>query len=240
MELVNAHAPPGLSMNEPRSSYEYRQSPSPPHVHAQPPHLRPTYGHQRKDSETLRTESPALGSPTVAAPRGPSPSHREPSASRDSSGSNPGSLGRSYAPQNGLQNGLQAGVGAMQRHRRSPTAPEPPTSSAMIAPHAMPALGKTWAGAEGRDSVGEDSPADEHPPVYANGRESGSSGEVNGRQQRAEKMRPPPVPIRQTQSVPSMQQPNQESRIKNLVVSVVSATYSFMLSRRRRSTRGPM
>ena len=217
MELVNAHAPLGASTYESRPSYDSRQTPSPPHTHAQP-HLRPSYGHQRKDSETLRTDSPALGSPTLmnanSTARGHSPNHRDSTSSRDSPGPNPGSGSRTaYVSQS-----------AAQRHRRSPTAPEPP-ASAMMAPPVAPPIGRTWSGADGRDSFGDKVTGDEYQPVAVNGRESGSSGEFNPRPRQSEKMRPPPVPIRQAQSQPTIQAQAAilaaDGRNRNFVVSVL-------------------
>ncbi|KZT19539.1 hypothetical protein NEOLEDRAFT_946425 [Neolentinus lepideus HHB14362 ss-1] len=107
-----------------------RQSPSPTHKSGQ---MRPTAGHQRKDSDTLRSGSnPTLataGSPTAvdALPPRLSPS------------------------------------GAGLKHRRSPTAPEPPITSGMIAPSGQNGKipGRTWAGeGKARRSSADDDPAD--------------------------------------------------------------------------------
>ncbi|KAF8631786.1 hypothetical protein AX17_005001 [Amanita inopinata Kibby_2008] len=79
-----------------------RQSPSPTHgQHSQVPSLK-HLGHRRRDSDTLRNVSPSLGSPTAV---------ELPSRISPSSG---GRLARDVA--------------TSAKHRRSPTAPDPPTN----------------------------------------------------------------------------------------------------------------
>ncbi|KAH9841518.1 kinase-like domain-containing protein [Rhodofomes roseus] len=107
-----------------------RHSPSPTHV-AQA-NYRP-YGHQRKDSDTLRSVAavPSPSSPTaVELPgRASPPRHSIPSST----------VGLTAVAQN-------------YRHRRSPTAPEAPTTSGDIAPSTNPApSGRTWAAGDGRE-----------------------------------------------------------------------------------------
>lgn len=188
MALVNAHAPPGAV------PYEQRSTPSPPKVHAVPAHhnLKSLYGHQRKDSEPVRNGSPTLGSPTAMNhfPRGQSPQHREPDANHVA-----------RAGYNGLQT---SGI----RHRNSPHMAEQATA----APHAMSMQSKTWTipDPKQRDSLddGEGSSGEnfqiqqyqqqqyqqEHMQPQA------QAPQQNGR------MRPPPVPIRASQSLPQVQQ----------------------------------
>ena len=107
-----------------------RHSPSPTHVsHA---NYRP-YGHQRKDSDTLRSAGvvPSPSSPTAVEIPGriSPPKHNIPSSTP----------GLATAAQN-------------YRHRRSPTAPEAPTTSGDIAPPSNPApSGRTWAAGDGRE-----------------------------------------------------------------------------------------
>ena len=109
-----------------------RQSPSPPHTGAYAQVRDPRlYGHQRKDSDTLRSAGlMPSGSPTAVdglAPR------LSPSSGGYSSSGGSGSL---------LSN----------RHRRSPTAPEPPTNNDMMPQDSAPqGVGKTWAAGEARE-----------------------------------------------------------------------------------------
>ena len=166
-----------------------------------------------------------MGSPTAVN------TYREPASKRDSAGHD---AKAGYA----LQSSLHAS--AMQRHRRSPTAPEPPTTSGSMAQPALPPVGKTWAGNDGRDSLGDDG---EHDGYYAgnqNGAGNGSSGEVNPRkqsmppppppqqphqQQQSAQMRPPPVPVSRTQSAPQ----GQSFNFNNQKHFMVSTQLSFYL-----------
>lgn len=194
MQLVQQYQSPQPSNSEPRHSYEPRPSttPSPPHAQASA-YLRPSFAHQRKDSETLRNEAPALGSPTINAGR---PAF---GGGRDSI---PPS-GGGYLAQAAMQSG------GMQRHRRSPTAPQPPTTSGQIAPPTVPAVGKTWAGNDGRESLGRHLGADNYLATNGNG-----DGEIDPHQRQSipplqqqqsqsnGMMLPPPVPTRQMQPRP--------------------------------------
>lgn len=132
---------------------QLRQSPSPTHNGFQS--SRTPYDHKRRDSDTLRngpSSSGGLSSPTVVAPnRGSPPGSRlhvrhsppgvvkgrvspsslkgreTPSAAAvKERTSPPGLRGRLLPPPAGNA-GRESG-----RHRRSPTAPEPPTTSAMM------------------------------------------------------------------------------------------------------------
>ncbi len=86
-------------------------------------HLRPTYTHRRRDSDTVRSVY-TCSSPTVVEAAKPSaldqPQKRLSPISRSSS--------------------------AAGMHRRSPTAPEPPTTSTTLAPPGgtMKQFGTTW------------------------------------------------------------------------------------------------
>ncbi|KAI0947460.1 hypothetical protein AcV7_009886 [Taiwanofungus camphoratus] len=155
-----------------RRAQAQRQSPSPTHVSSS--NIRPSYTHARKDSDTLRSlalsgpSSQSPGSPTAIEfpPRGSPPSRSSASAYASSVPSYTPSSVSSYAPPatsaNTNQNtpGLTGTTAVAQnmRHRRSPTAPEAPTTSAGIAPPtgANGAQGKTWAAGDGRESEKEE------------------------------------------------------------------------------------
>ncbi|KAH8104520.1 kinase-like protein [Cristinia sonorae] len=140
-----------------------RQSPSPPHL---PSHVRPGIHHQRRDSDTLKSMAPSMvtsTSPTLAEAL---PARRSPSNLGYSSSAAPNA-----------------------RHRRSPTAPEPPTTSGMIAPPGLSAnaMGKTWAAGDAQDGESEYN-NEEFAPLPTKG---------------APAMLPPPVPMQKTQSAPA-------------------------------------
>jgi len=136
-----------------------RQSPSPTHSQAQS--SRPTYGHRRRDSDTLRNVVPPLSATSVGSPtvveyqRRSSPSSRlgmrysPPNTLVKGRSSPPVSKGRVSPPSKGrLSPPAASNVGAgreVARHRRSPTAPEP---SSLRDSEQQP-TGKTWAGAGG-------------------------------------------------------------------------------------------
>lgn len=109
-----------------------RQSPSPPHTgaYAQVRDSRP-YGHQRKDSDTLRSAGlMPSGSPTAVdglAPR--------------------------ISPSSGGYSSQSSVSVLSNRHRRSPTAPEPATNNDIMPAESAPSsdVGKTWAAGEGRE-----------------------------------------------------------------------------------------
>ncbi|KAJ3505458.1 hypothetical protein NLJ89_g7406 [Agrocybe chaxingu] len=131
---------------------------------------RSTYGHRRRDSDTLRslippTSAVSLGSPTVVDSNRGSPPlvprlHTRPSPSATSKGrasppvakgrlSPATSLkGRTSPPAKGRLSPATAGKAArdVAKHRRSPTAPEPSMLRESDPP--VHPLGKTWAGAE--------------------------------------------------------------------------------------------
>ncbi|GJE91746.1 Pkinase-domain-containing protein [Phanerochaete sordida] len=196
MALVNAHAPPGAL------PYEQRGTPSPPKVHAVPTHhnLKSLYGQQRKDTEPARNGSPTLGSPTAMNyfPRGQSPQHRDSDAN--------------YVARAGY-NGLQAsGV----RHRGSPHMAEQAAAVGMAAPHAMSMQSKAWTVPDpkqrdslddGEGSSGENFQLQQYQQQYQQEQHQqehiqpqAQAPQQNGR------MRPPPVPIRASQSLPQVQQ----------------------------------
>ncbi|KAJ8080635.1 Serine/threonine kinase mps1 [Marasmius tenuissimus] len=123
---------------EPEPNYEHdyqqsRQTPSPTHpaaTRAAP--ARPVYSHKRRDSDTLRsvphpqsTPGTSTYSPTIVdngLPPGLSPSAR------------------------GVRTSSSGPNGLSVKHRRSPTAPEPPTTSGNLkAGTSSSTSGKTWA-----------------------------------------------------------------------------------------------
>lgn len=112
-------------------------SPSPTHIAS---HARPAYSHQRKDSDTLRSAAALTPtSPTaVEFPSRVSPPNRN------------------YVPSSAPS--LVAAAATNLRHRRSPTAPEAPTSSAEIAPPngGSQAAGRTWAAGDSREQEREE------------------------------------------------------------------------------------
>ncbi|EMD39981.1 hypothetical protein CERSUDRAFT_81303 [Gelatoporia subvermispora B] len=129
------------------SSTAPRQSPSPTHI-SSAAHLRPVYAHQRKDSDTLRNVT--AGTPT------------SPTAVDNIIRGSPPTRSSAYALSTpGLTaNGMSVGA-TSARHRRSPTAPEPPTTSDDIGPVASGIhIGKTWAAGDGRERRREEAPAE--------------------------------------------------------------------------------
>ncbi|KAJ7600492.1 other/TTK protein kinase [Mycena floridula] len=108
------------------SSHSERQSPSPTHGNHEPAHgvSRPTHTHRRRDSDTLRNVPSTYlsGSPTVNDHYGvPAvPARMSPSAK-----------------------GLAANINV--KHRRSPTAPEAPTTSSTLYNGAASGPRTTWA-----------------------------------------------------------------------------------------------
>ncbi|KAL0961027.1 hypothetical protein HGRIS_006018 [Hohenbuehelia grisea] len=99
--------------------YEPRESPSPTSVqHA----TKPSLHHKRRDSDTLRSVPYFHTASTATAVDGHRPS-----------------------PIDALPPRLSPRNTAAAMHRRSPTAPEPPTNSGMSEPPTAPVVGKTWA-----------------------------------------------------------------------------------------------
>ncbi|KAF9561812.1 Pkinase-domain-containing protein [Agrocybe pediades] len=139
-----------------------RHSPSPTHNQAQS--SRTTYGHRRRDSDTLRNVVPPLSAASVGSPTVVEHQRRSSPSSR---------VGTRYSPPNTLVKGrssppvvkgrvppaskgrlspsASSNLGAARevaRHRRSPTAPQPSTLKESEQEPQQPA-GKTWAGASG-------------------------------------------------------------------------------------------
>ena len=146
-----------------------RQTPSPPHL---PSHMHPGIHHQRRDSDTLKSMAgPAVvtaSSPTImeALPVRRSPSNL----------------------------GLSANAISNARHRRSPTAPEPPTTSGMIVPPGLQGNAmKTWAAGDLQESDLEQNPEE---PYVALPPQAGVPS-----------MPPPPVPMQKAQSAPTKPAP---------------------------------
>ena len=139
-----------------------RQSPSPTSQGLQP--QRSEYGHRRRDSDTLRSLAPSLGptgSPTVMESQRVSPPLSARLQTRYSPPSSSASISRGRvsppAPTKGrvsppsAKSRLSSQVGReVAKHRRSPTAPEAPTTSGMIRDPNTPSngVGKTWAGTD--------------------------------------------------------------------------------------------
>lgn len=143
-----------------------RQSPSPTHL----PHIHSVAHHQRRDSDTLRSMAAVLAtssSPTMveAVPARRSPSNL----------------------------GYSSNVAPHARHRRSPTAPEPPTTSGLIAPPGLAgnALGRSWTVGDLQESDAE--PQVEETPMAIAASKS------------APAMPPPPIPQQMAQVAPSKQ-----------------------------------
>jgi serine/threonine-protein kinase TTK/MPS1 len=129
-----------------------RQSPSPTHMSQA--HLRSQIQtHSRRDSDTVRTiglDPPTAGSPTAVEhlPVRISPKGRSLS------------LLQQQQPLPAAQLLPQSQAQGQAYHRRSPTAPEPPTTSGSLAPPPGTGVqknGKTWAG--GEDHVESESEA---------------------------------------------------------------------------------
>lgn len=144
-----------------------RQSPSPTHQGLQP--QRPAYGHRRRDSDTLRLAP--TGSPTVMDSQRVSPPpaalqtrYSPPTSSASTTAVSRGRVsppkgrlsppaatkGRASPPTaKGRLSPASSQIGReVAKHRRSPTAPEAPTTSGMIRDPNTPSngVGKTWAG----------------------------------------------------------------------------------------------
>ncbi|KAL0580109.1 Serine/threonine kinase mps1 [Marasmius crinis-equi] len=127
--------PSRQSLDQPDANYEHdyhpqaRQSPSPTHPapnRAVP--ARPAYGHKRRDSDTLRS---APQQQSTAGSFSPTAVELPPRLSPSARGVRTSGSGA---------NGLSA------KHRRSPTAPEPPTTSGSLKAGASSGNpGKTWA-----------------------------------------------------------------------------------------------
>ncbi|KAF8158393.1 hypothetical protein B0H34DRAFT_454137 [Crassisporium funariophilum] len=166
-----------LDRREQENQYQQsRQSPSPTHQqHFQPP--RPAFGHRRRDSDTLRippNSASSIGSPTVMDAHRVSPplsSRLQVRLSPPSASASTTARGRVSPPTaKGRLSPSTAGKGRtspptargrlspassqagreVAKHRRSPTAPDPPTMSGMIrdAGAGSNVVGKTWAGAD--------------------------------------------------------------------------------------------
>ncbi|TCD65100.1 Protein kinase [Steccherinum ochraceum] len=159
-----------------------RQSPSPTHLQT---HMRPIAHHQRRDSDTLKSIAANMvtaSSPTIAEAL---PLRRSPS-----------NLG--YA--------VTAAPNA--RHRRSPTAPEAPTTSEMIAPppglngHV---LGKTWAAGDLQESDLEQHGEEVPVPIPP--------------QKSVPMMPPPPVPDQVAQMAGKHAQPMGASPGRSMIVN---------------------
>ena len=108
---------------------------------AQPAHLR-VHTHRRRDSDTVRTSSdlPNVPSPTIIdhLPNRLSPKTRTPLSQQQSLPSVPVATAASQG---------------QAHHRRTPTAPEPPTTSGALAPPpgtSVQQAGKTWAAGDER------------------------------------------------------------------------------------------
>lgn len=165
-----------------------RQSPSPTHLQT---HMHPAVHHQRRDSDTLRT----LGTTMATAS---SPTIHEALPARRS----PSNLGYSI------------GVAPQARHRRSPTAPEPPTTSGAIAPPGLsgPAA-KTWAGGDVNEADYDPRYQDVAPP-QADFDQRYQDMAPQQAFQGAPVMRPPPVPVQKVQSAPRSILVNKKSYIR--------------------------
>ena len=123
-----------------------RQSPSPTHT-SQARHRSQVQGHARRDSDTVRTlglDPVSTGSPTAVEhlPARLSPKGRTPSSLQQQ---HPFPVIQAQPSQPPSQPQGQI------YHRRSPTAPEPPTTSGALAPPPGTGIqknGKTWAAGE--------------------------------------------------------------------------------------------
>lgn len=109
-------------MNVDRDAQAFPQASPPTHTQ-QPPAVRPAYGHQRKDSDTLRSFPQSSSAPSLEQiPQGASPPVREMPPPPQPSTSN-----QRYA-------GAQAGVAAARSYRRNPTTSEPVSANGLAGP----------------------------------------------------------------------------------------------------------
>lgn len=159
-----------------------RQSPSPTHM-SQAAHLR-AQTHQRRDSDTIRT--PANDLPNV-----PSPTAIEHIPGRLSPKTRSLLSQQQSIPSVQIQPPLASHAQGQAYHRRSPTAPEPPTTSGALAPPPGTGVqpnGKTWtAGDERVESESEAKGAPKERMRPAPPPPSSAAPAVSA---------PPPVPVR--------------------------------------------
>jgi serine/threonine-protein kinase TTK/MPS1 len=183
-----------------QSQEHARQSPSPTHLTAAS-HLR--YGHKRRDSDTVKSHSAHHIQPSISPTCSPPPIEALPARL------SPSAQQLKFATNSNSNHALSSSASA--RHRRSPTAPDPPTTSGTL--HTGSGLGreKSWAGGEMGVNVDEF------------GANPSSLNGVPTRQQHArhpQQQYPPapelaPGPQSQTQ-----QHPDARSSRTNMVVSV--------------------
>lgn len=171
---------PGSTGREQDIRYQQsRQSPSPTHQGLQP--QRSAYGHGRRDSDTLRSLAPPTGSPTVMESQRVSPPlsvglqtrYSPPTSSVSTTAVSRGRVsppkgrlsppaatkGRVSPTAKGRLSPASSQIGReVAKHRRSPTAPEAPTTSGMMRDPNTPSngVGKTWAGTSADRAEKED------------------------------------------------------------------------------------
>ncbi|ESK94975.1 checkpoint protein kinase [Moniliophthora roreri MCA 2997] len=181
-----------------QSEYQQaRQSPSP--THNAPSRLqtsRPVYSHKRRDSDTLRSaaypQQTVAGSPTVVD--GAVPAYMSPSAKM-------------------VRTSSAGAVAVSAKHRRSPTAPEPPTTSSSLKSGATSnQVGRTWAPGDRNSGEGYDvPPAPAPPPVPERETKRERERERVSRQQRSASVAShhpsPPQPAPQAPPVPHISLP---------------------------------
>ncbi|EAU86010.2 other/TTK protein kinase [Coprinopsis cinerea okayama7 len=195
-----------------REHEDDRQSPSPTHGHPQHQRLVAN-GHRRRDSDTLRGLAPpnsagTVGSPTVMdMPNGrPSPTgHRFPHGRSSPAAtvrgrqspqtvkgrvSPPATKGRVSPANAGNRLGVSRDAG---KHRRSPTAPEPPTTSGQIGGHEQPPGSKTWGGSEREDEF-DPASSGEKDREKERERQLEAQRERRERREQQQQQQPPPQP----------------------------------------------
>lgn len=174
-----------------RSTDHHRKTPSPTHQQSNAP-VRPTYAaHKRRDSDTLRSsypQAPSSNSPTIVDQYAV-PARHSPSA-------------KGLVPSTSLDGNNKLYTANAAKHRRSPTAPDPPTTSGTLNNGNTGAPMRThWVAAD-RNS-GEGYPSDRE-------RDRGRDKE---RDRDRERSRGPPADVQrqnqyQPQTQPRTQQPS--------------------------------
>jgi serine/threonine-protein kinase TTK/MPS1 len=188
---------------QPQSQERIRHSPSPPHL-ASASHHR--YGHKRRDSDTLKSLSSHHIQPSTSPTSSPPPIEALPARL------SPSAHHLQFPSSSSSNAALSSSASA--RHRRSPTAPDIPTTSGSLHPGNGLGRGKTWSGDE----------------MAANGDEyghnPGSHGSVpirqHSRQQQQNQYASAPAAVPAPAPQPQQQQQAQDGRNgrSNMVVRI--------------------
>lgn len=168
-------------IHEENQNQPMRKSPSPTHhnfVSHSHVHLRPgmgVYAHQRRDSDTLRN-APSCTSSSAQSNLATSSS---PTVVDNNNRLSPSSSGRGLS-------------GSQGKHRRSPTAPEPGTTSGMLANGSGKGSSRNWSGAGEESEFGGESEREGGGMSEREGQRVGERERGKGTGTGTETVRPPP------------------------------------------------